>query len=509
VTTTNEIIVRGTNTIRDNWLRSVRYGLSRIGIEANVSPGSDWYVLGEAFANQTVVAEANGIIKAEQVMPDSTSGDELIRGAATFGVTERSAVGSSGSVVFDTAATGTTVITAGDKLIDGAGLTFKVVTTGPYSDGESIAIVGVTTGEQTNHDEGDVLRWVATPVSANEKALVAVGGLVDGTDADDEETLRARWISVLQDPPASGNASHVAVIAEESSASVVKAFVHPAIYGAGTFGVVVVKAPSATNKSRQISAGTLTGVIVPYVQGNLPEHTQPITTTVADVNADVAFGLALPDAPTASPPGPGGGWINGTPWPAPDASSTWRCTVTAVTSTTQFTVDAATLPTVAVTEVNWFSPTDWTLYTGTVTVVTGTSGAYVITLDTPFVGIATGSHIWPACENAQAYCDAVLASFKLMGPGEKTSNSSALIRGYRRPRPAAGWPYTLGGHLTRAVTDAAPQNEVASAQFFHRTDGATTVTGSSGLVTPQLPATVEDATKIFVPRHISFYRVPS
>jgi uncharacterized phage protein gp47/JayE len=503
-----EITIRGTKTIRDNYLRTLRNGLARIDIDANVTPGSDWYVQGEALANQLVVCEANGILLADRVMPDTTSGDELLRGAATFGITLRSAEGSVGSVVFDTAAVGTTVITEGDRLIDGAGLTFEVATTGPYSDGDSIPIRGVDTGEQTNHDEDDVLRWVSTPTSANEKALVASGGLVDGTDADDEESLRARWISVLQDPPATGNSGHVAVIAEESSSAVQKAFSHPALLGAGTFGVVVVKAPTTTNKSREVAGALMTSTVEPYVDAEMPDHTLAVTTTVEDVNADVAFGLVLPEAPTANPPGPGGGWLNGSPWPAPDASTTWRCTVTGVTSSTVFIVDATTSPTAYVSKISWLSPYDWTLYTSTVVAVSGTSGAYTITIDIPFPSIATGCHIWPACVNAQDYVDAVLTAFALMGPGEKTANSSLLTRAYRRPRPAAGWPYTLGGHLTRAVADAAPQDEIDSIQFFHRTDGTTTLTGSAGTVTPQLPATTSDPPLIFVPRHISFYRVP-
>jgi hypothetical protein len=161
---------------------------------------------------------------------------------------------------------------------------------------------------------------------------------------------------------------------------------------------------------------------------------------------------------------------------------------------------------VSVSQIAWLSPYDWKLYTALVTAVSGTSGAYVVTLDKPFPSVATGCYIWPNCQNAQTYADAVLAAFALMGPGEKTSNVSALIRGFRHPRPAAAWPYTLGSHLPNALTKA--QSEIGAAQFFHRTDGTTTLTGSSGVVTPQVPASVTDPPKIFRPRHIAFYRIP-
>lgn len=500
--------IRGTNTIRDNWLRAVRNGLARLGIDANVTPGSDWYILGEAFGNQLETAEANASIKADEALPDTATGDDLIRQAAVFNVVERDAGGSSGPIIFDTAATGTTAISAGAKLIDGAGLQFAVVTTGNYLDGDSITVQALSTGEATNHDVGDVLRWVSAPASANEKALVGAGGLVNGVDADDEAILRARLFAVLQNPPASGNAQHVVEIALAASATVQAGFVFPAIQGAGSTHVAVTATPTSTSKSRVVTPAIVSGTIAPYIQGQLPEHVYSVITSVADVNTDVAFGLVLPEAPTAAPPGAGGGWTDGVPWPAPDASSTWRCTVTAVSSSTVFTVDATTTPNPLITNVSWVSPTDWRLYQAKVISYTGTSGAYQITIDMPFANIAAGSYIWPTCQNAQSYVDAVIEAYSLLGPGEKTSNASALIRGFRHPRPAASWPMTLGGSLTAAIVAGAPQGEVQSAQFFHRTDGTTTLTGAAGLVTPQLPAAITDAPKIFIPHHIAFYRVP-
>jgi hypothetical protein len=64
----------------------------------------------------------------------------------------------------------------------------------------------------------------------------------------------------------------------------------------------------------------------------------------------------------------------------------------------------------------------------------------------------------------------------------------------------------LGPHLLRAITSA--DKLVQASQFLHRTDGTTTITGTAGEVLPQLPASVTDPPLIFVPRHISFYRIP-
>lgn len=504
MTALNTFVVRDSATIRDGILRVIRSGLISRGVtNPNVLPGSDWYVEAQAIANQLAVIEANAVIKADELMPDTSTGDGLSRICAVFGITKQAAAGSTGSVTITASAA--VSINSGDKLVDGQGLSYQATVTGTYNSGDSVPIESVSTGKETNLDAGSVLRWVATPAFCDEKVTVTAGGLVNGADAEDDEALRARLFALLQSPPLSGNAEHVAEWAEASTGSVQKAFVYPAIQGPSTVHAAVTAAPTSTNKSRQVAAATVTGIVSPYVQGQLPEHAYAVVTTVTDVNADVAIALALPEAPTASPPGPGGGWINGTPWPSPDGSSTFRCTVTGVTSTTVFTVDATTSPNVNVSQICWLSPYTWTLHSALVTAVSGTSGAYTITLDKPFPNIATGCYIWPKAQNAQTYVNAVLGAFALMGPGEKTSNVSALVRGFRHPRSSAGWQMTLGTHLTSAVIDAA--DEVQAATFYHRTDGSTTVTGASSTVTPQISASLSDAPKIFVPRHIAFYRI--
>jgi uncharacterized phage protein gp47/JayE len=499
-------VVRDTGTIRDGILRTIRNGLIQRGIaNPNVLPGSDWYVLAQAVANQLAVTEANAVVKADEQMPDTAQDDALDRIATIYGLTKQPAAGSTGSVYLSSSAA--TTITTGDQLVDGAGLTYEVTTGGIYNDGDLVPVNAVSTGEATNLEEGEILRWVSTPSFADEKAEVGPGGFVNGIDEEDSEVLRQRLYARLQTPAGSGNSGHIAEWAEASTPSVQKAFVYPCAQGAATVHVAVTAKPTATNKDRDIAAGTMTGTVTPYIQGVLTEHTHSVITTVTNVDVDVAFGLALPEAATANPPGPGGGWKNGAPWPAPDLSATFKCEVSAVTSSTSFTVDALTPPTAFVSKIAWLSPFEWKLYQATVVAVGGTSGAYVLTLDKPFTGIAVDCFIWPDCENAQAYVDAVLDQFELMGPGEKTGNASLLARAFRRPRTAAGWPYTLGNHLCNAISTA--EDEVDVAQFAYRTDGTTTVNGSAGNVSPQLPAAITDPPKIFVPRHIAFYRIPS
>lgn len=511
--TINQFVVKDAVTIRDDILRTIKNGLYEQGVEEpNVGPGSDFFDIATALGNELAVVGANAVIKTDAQMPDTATDDEdpngdqdLTRLAAMFDLEPQPAAGSTGSVVIEASAT--SPIAADTELTDKLGQRYKVSVGGNYANGASVPVEAISTGEATNLDEGETLQWAEAPAYCSEKVTVSTGGFINGADAEDSEALRQRLFAKLQVPPGSDNWEDVAEKAEASTNSVQKAFVYPAAQGPSTCDVAVTSAPTASNKSREISSAIMTGTVTPYTTGALPKFGLLTVTTVEDVNADVAIGLALPDAPTANPPGPGGGWVDGTPWPAPNGTVTFRCTVTAVTSTTEFTVDATTPPTANVSHICWLSPTEWTLYKAVVVSVTGTSGAYVITLDKPFVGIAVGSYIWPECQNAQAYVDALLAQFALMGPGEKTTNASALVRGFRHPPPSTSWQYSLGPHLLHALTTT--QEEVASAQFFHRTDGSTTATGSSGTVNPQVPAAIADAPRIFVPRHIAFYRIAS
>jgi uncharacterized phage protein gp47/JayE len=131
------------------------------------------------------------------------------------------------------------------------------------------------------------------------------------------EGLRERLLAYYANPPGGGNWSQVAAEAESSSTFVGKAYVYPGVYGGNTLHVAVVRSPTATNKSRVVDSIVVDTDVRPAVLGKLPTFADITVTTVVDHPIDVAYSLTLPASKRASPPGPGGGWIDGNPWPLP------------------------------------------------------------------------------------------------------------------------------------------------------------------------------------------------
>ena len=480
-------VTKDENEIRDDILRTYRNGMiERVGIDPNVTPNSDIYILASAVARELSVSQANAALKADELMFDTATGDALARGCAIFGLSKRAAAPSSGGVLID--ASTTTSIAVDAELIDGAGLRYRVTVGGSYADGAEVPITAIDAGTDTNHDAGDVLTWVTPPAYCSQTVTVATGGLTGGAAEEDDETLRERLFAVLRNPPECGNPEHIAELAEASTTVVQKCFVYPALQGPGTVHIAVVGYTSDSSKSRVVSSTIVNNTVYPYVAGILGEHVGLTATSVTDVNTDVSVYLTLPSAPTASPPGAGGGWLDGTPWPRPSGN---YCDVSSVTSTTVFAVNASAAPTAGVTRIAWLSPYDWTLYTATVVSYTG-SGPYTVTIDAPFTGIAVGNFIWPQCTNQDDYVAAALEWFAKNGPGEKTANSTVLTRAFRHPTPQQSWPYSVNATMLRAISDVG--DEVLDTSFLYRST-----------TTPSVPAAVSSAPNICVPRYLAFY----
>lgn len=483
-------------TMRDNMLRCWANGMIARGVpNPDISPSGDMYMVYTAVANEMATAMANTVIKSDETMPDTAAGAALDRWLTALGLKRRGATGSAGLVRFSSAVTSSpgVFIATGSLLLDQSQQRFEVTVGGSYYDGQLIPVEAVDLGAGTNHDNGATLTWITTPPYSQPAVLVGTlggnDGLSEGADAEGDDAARERLLARLQNPPSAGNWQATVEYAEAATPKVEKGFCHPAIQGPSTTGIVITRRATATDRNRDVDAVTLSGTVAPYVAAQLPEHVYSKVTTVANVPTDVVLLLSLPSAPTASPPGPGGGWVDGAPWPS-SVGGTTPVTVTAVADTTHITVSATTPPSDGVTHISYLDPTTWTIYDAIVTSHGGVSGAYTLELSAPLVNVATGRHVFPTSLNQAAYIGALLSAFAKMGPGEKTSNPNVLPRAYRHPIPSLAYPSSLGATQLRAVEDAG--DEVLDTAWIYRST-----------TTPAVPGTVNDPSNILVPRNLS------
>jgi uncharacterized phage protein gp47/JayE len=511
--------------VHDDIIRTVKAILQGIvGISnPNVAPGSDFDIIATAVASEIAVGLANQTIMADQLMPDTAAGSNLDRWLTLFGLSRRGAIPAKGNVTITCSQTanivGNPTGVGATQLVDASGQLFFVTVGGAYPNGAQVPVQAVSGGSATNHANGDTLRWVTAPPYCSQTVTVGIPNGTDGLSggADSEvgvdEPPRNRLYQLFQNPPKGGNSQDIIGFAQQSSTSVQGCAVYPALMGPSTVFFAVWGAPqtvgpfSSTSKSRELTASLVTGTVVPYVQGSLPEYVYVVGTSTTDQPTDVSLILSLPSAPTASPPGPGGGWLDGTPWPSSTSSGTQPCTVTAVTNALTFTVNATTAPTAGATHIAYISPSNWQMYTATVVSWSGSSGAYVITTDTPWPLLATDfatgfpPAVFPQSTQQANYMAAALQGFANLGPGEWTSNAAIKARAFRHPPPSLAWPSTLNALFLRQMENAGP--EVANAQFIVGANATPTVPSSitvnaSGVLTSTPPATL-------IPRNLSWY----
>jgi hypothetical protein len=329
--------------IRDDILRTLSNALIAQGIpNPNVGPTSDYYGFADGVANEICVGVANGIVQTDNQMPDTSGGTYLDRWLAFFGLKRSGATQSSGviSPVFNLT-TGYTNVPTGAILIDSVGLRYQVTVPGQYGPGNPVAgqparltvpVMSVDTGSATDHDNGDQLSWVTYVAFVGPDASVGTAGGTDGlsggnnSEIGQDEPPRQRLFARMQNPPASGNWVDVVRWFTESSPDVQAGFCHPALLGPGTVffcgvGAQQNAAPfTSSSMSRELTAALVTGTLVPYVQGQYPGRAAVVGASCVDQPNNVSLLMALPAAPTASPSGPGGGWLDGSPWPTSGGS---------------------------------------------------------------------------------------------------------------------------------------------------------------------------------------------
>lgn len=480
----SNILVKTPDQILQDMLRTYANGLiSVVGIpNPAIDPSSEIFLRFTAVANQLAIGMQNITIAEQSLAYDTATGTDLDRIVGYYGLNRRSPTTGSGSISIT--CNQATFVPSTAQLISNVGLLYQVKVGGTFNNGDNIDVVSIDTGAAVNLAVGQVLTWISTPAFTQPAALVSIE-ITGGADTEDDDTLRTRLFNLLQNPPQFGNWKDIAKLIEEFEPNLIqKAFIYPAGSGPGSQHAAVMGYVNATAKTREIPSSKMTN-ITNFVVGNIPAYTDTTVTTVQDGYFDTSFNLAIPYPVGADNLGSGGGWLNFSPWPLTNATSTGHdgttnfafCYVSSVTSAPNFVVKAPSdsAPVAGITKIQWVDKSSWVVRQAIVVGPVDSSGNYngqsgnsfTLNLDTPFSGVAVGDYIFPASQNANIYLSATLNHFAFLGPGEKATGIAALLpRALRRPRPNIAWNNAIDATMLKAVINSSP--EVLDCNFYAR-----------------------------------------
>lgn len=493
---------RNADELKAQFLRDIRLAAIDSGqAEPPTQPGTDWDFLGTAVSNICILGFAN-LDAADQDRSLLTAQEPAlddIRKAE--GLPEVPAAGATGKLVVSIA--GATTITNGLNFIYPNGLRGQVTQTyvNP-ADQSEVNVAAIDVGEGTNLEANETVTFVSPPVNVSSTAKVSIGTpLTGGTDQESPERKRARILNDRRNKPAGGNWAHVRKIALEALGSVQDCYVYPALGGPGSAKVVPVKDfdPDNNDFSRVLPSSGL-AVVRSAIQASLPGLQEIVVQAVADEPVDLTIRLTIPDSTLAG--GNGRGWLDSPVWPILEVTDGSLVQISAIGSASDvITVTARTVtsPVAGQTHVSWWSNVDQKFYTALVTAASGSSGAWVLTLDRPFVNsngaaAAIGEFISPGSQNLEKYGATWINLYRTLGPGENTTDSNRIPRAKRRPFVTVEDASDLSTSMLGELSKVYP--EITDYQYGYRSKS-----------TPTVPASVVTAPNILTPKNFGIYKI--
>lgn len=437
----------------------------------------------------------------DQQLPDTATQEHLDRICSVFGLTRSAGSKATGSIVLD--CTGTVSISSGTQLTAAtSGRTYQV--TSNYAsavDGDLIAVQCTTVGTSGDLPASAVLTWTSPPSGVASTALVDTDGITGGATQDTDSSLRRKLLRLLREPQNGGSWAHVKQWIEDADDNVEAAYVYPAAQGPATVHAAFTVAGSADNGYQRAASSALVAAVVAAVLEDYPEHSELVLTTVAHADLTLCLRATLPEPAIAG--GVGGGWVDRgsgsgvTRWP-PVLGTGLPVKITSITSTSQVTVNATTAPVIGASLDVWDS-TEREFVRTRITAYSGSSGAYVLTLDTPLPNVTTNDYVSPAMEYAGEYARILQEQIALYGPGEKTSDATILARAYRHPRSSEESPSGVDTKILASVQTE--RQEVTGLRFSAINDSASFTLP----VEPSVPGTVTSPPNVWRLKRLAIY----
>lgn len=175
---------------------------------------------------------------AGQPFVDTAEAEYLERHARIWDVTRKAAVAAAGTVSLPGA--NGAVIPAGTELRRADDALYTSTADATVTGGAAaVPVAAQAAGAVGNADAGITLTLTSPVSGVQASGTVAAGGIVGGLDAEDDDSLRARVLRRIQEPPQGGTAADYITWALEVP-GVTRAWVYPLHMGGGTVGVAIV-----------------------------------------------------------------------------------------------------------------------------------------------------------------------------------------------------------------------------------------------------------------------------
>jgi hypothetical protein len=489
--------------LRDDLLTDLYLEGRKFGTTAPaVTPGTDNYSFCTAVANAGMMQYGNLSTIKPSITPLTATGQDLDDWRSALGLPVVSPSPASGKLTVNVSGGGSVTLIDGQAFLYPSGLRGKVNGTqmGIF-DEQDVDVIAIDTGDATNLDIGTKVRWVNPPFNVATEARVSINGpLTGGYDAETESRKRERVLNRLRNTPGGGNWGQMREIAFNALPSVIDANVYPALGGPSSDKLVILKGfDRKRNDYHRAFQSAGVDIVRTAIHAELSTADEHVVSTVDEEACDLALELSLPASSLAG--GNGLGWVDQRPWPP--ASSGAHVAITGVAGFgLQITVNAATVtsPVIGQTHIMWWSASDMTMRTYLVTGVSGSTGAWVLTLDQPAVDdlgntAAAGDYISPAAANGDKYGATFIDLMEALGAGENTADASRLPRSARHPFIGEGSDISI---TNKFVTDfLKAHREIVDGDLSYLP-----------VSSPSVPTLVSSNPNALVPRHFGIVVMP-
>lgn len=489
----------GSAELRQQFLTDYALAASDAGLVAPTGPGTDAFIIAEAVAQISLIGITNEAIHADDANVLTATGAALDRIREGLGIPPVEPTGSSGKIRIEVL--GSTTIGSGQQLTLPNGKRIETIsTTINPADQQEIDVRAIDTGADTNLAAGETVTWVSAPTNVGAEAIVSSEfPLTGGTDAENDERKRDRILNTLRNKPAGGNWAYLRQKVLNEFGFIQDCYVYPALGGPSSQLIVPVRRFDRENNDfSRAPSDALLQSIRNALQADANTGIETAVRAPENQAADFAIKIQIPESALSG--GNGQGWTDPVPWPQLVGGDAGRVNVASVNSTNdEITVSAQTTtsPVAGQTQIAWFSSADRTFYSALVTAVSGSAGAWVLTLDRPLVGKdglgpTNGNLISPNAQNLQAYAKTWVDLFEELGPGEMTTDVNRLPRAKRHPFATTEDPASVTNAALGRLSKEHP--EITDYEFSYQS-----------LTAPTVPANVDDPPNILVPRNLAFY----